>query len=37
MVLIPASTIRFDQVTSTFTAGAGYAHLFGLLVANAGA
>lgn len=37
VVLIPASTIRFDQVTSTFTAGAGYAHLFGLLVANAGA
>lgn len=37
-VLLKATeTVRFDQITSTFTAGAGYAHLVCDLVLNPGA
>lgn len=32
IVLVATDTIRFDQVTSTFTAGAGFVHIDGFLV-----
>lgn len=32
IVLTAASTIKFNRITSAFTAGAGYVHLFGLVV-----
>ena len=31
MVLVAASTIKFNRITSAFTAGAGYAHVHGFL------
>lgn len=37
VVLVAGSTIRNDRVTSNFTAGAGFAHLVGILLANPGA
>ena len=36
MVLRAAETIKFNRITSNFTAGAGYAHVVGFLV-NPGA
>lgn len=36
VLLLPGETIRFDRITSAFTAGAGKAHLVCALVANAG-
>lgn len=36
-LLIAAATIRFDRITSAFTAGSGNAHLVGMLLANPGA
>jgi hypothetical protein len=34
VVLVAGDTIRFDQVTSTFTAGAGFVHLTGTLLVD---
>lgn len=34
---VPAETFRFQRITSVFTAGAGYVHLVGTLLRNAGA
>jgi hypothetical protein len=36
VVLKAGKLVRYDKVTSTFTAGAGYAHLVGILLANPG-
>jgi hypothetical protein len=33
----PAATIRFDRITSAFTAGTGFAHIVGQCLANPGA
>lgn len=37
ILLKPAATIRFDRITSAFTAGTGFAHLVGQVLANPGA
>jgi hypothetical protein len=37
VLLKPAATIRFDRITSAFTAGTGFAHLVGTVLANPGA
>ena len=36
-IWVPTDTIRFDAITSAFTAGAGYVHVVGNLMQNAGA
>jgi hypothetical protein len=36
-ILKAASTVRFDRITSAFTAGTGFAHIVGVTLANAGA
>lgn len=36
VLLKGGATIRFDRITSAFTAGAGYAHLVGTMLANPG-
>ena len=37
VILIAGDTVRFDRITSVFTAGAGNAHLVCDVLANAGA
>lgn len=37
ILLKPTATIRYDEITSAFTAGSGYVHLVGRCLANAGA
>lgn len=37
MLFVATNTFHYDEVTSAFTSGAGYAHLVGYLLANAGA
>jgi len=37
VLLVAGDTVRFDRITSAFTAGSGFLHLVGELVANAGA
>jgi len=37
ILLKPTNTVRFDRITSAFTAGTGFVHLVGQVVANPGA
>lgn len=37
VLLVAGDTVRFDRITSAFTAGSGFLHLVGELLANAGA
>lgn len=36
-IWLPTNTIRFDRITSAFTAGSGFVHVVGQLLRNAGA